>query len=137
MYMTRGIRNCNPLNIRRSSDQWKGLCAQQTDTAFCQFKQMEYGWRAALILLTRTYYRKYRLYTIRKIVEKWAPPTENNTEAYISNVSATTGIGPDDDLGDPQQHPANWLLLAAAMAIQENGPNCRDPIPLLRAWRMI
>ena len=92
--MTRGIRNCNPLNIRRSADQWKGLRAQQTDAAFCQFKQMEYGWRAALILLTRTYYRKYRLYTIRKIVEKWAPPTENNTEAYIKNVAATTGIGP-------------------------------------------
>jgi len=40
-------------------------------------------------------------------------------------------------MGDPQQQPANWLLLAAAMAIQENGPSCRDPIPLLRAWRMI
>jgi hypothetical protein len=66
-----------------------------------------------------------------------APPTENNTEAYISNVSAITGIAPDDNLGDPQQQPANWLLLAAAMAIQENGPNCRDPIPLLSAWRMI
>ena len=34
----RGIRNCNPLNIRRSKDQWKGLVEAQTDRVFCQFK---------------------------------------------------------------------------------------------------
>lgn len=25
----------------------------------------------------------------------------------------------------------------AAMAIQENGPSCRAPIPLLRAWQLL
>ena len=29
--LPRGIRNNNPLNIRRSKDQWQGLRAQQTD----------------------------------------------------------------------------------------------------------
>lgn len=43
----RGIRNCNPLNIRRSAAKWKGLCAQQNDASFCQFESMEWGWRAA------------------------------------------------------------------------------------------
>lgn len=37
----RGIRNCNPLNIRRSAAKWKGLCAQQNDASFCQFESME------------------------------------------------------------------------------------------------
>ena len=134
---TRGIRNCNPLNIRRSSDQWQGLCAQQQDKAFCQFKQMEYGWRAALSLLTRTYYIKYHLCTIRSIVERWAPRSENDTDAYINHVSQLSGIAPDQSLGAPQQHPENWLLLAAAMAIQENGPSIRDPIALLKAWRLL
>ena len=36
--LPRGIRNNNPLNIRRSKDQWKGLKAQQQDASFCQFK---------------------------------------------------------------------------------------------------
>ena len=40
--LPRGIRNNNPLNIRRTAkDQWKGLRAQQTDASFCQFESME------------------------------------------------------------------------------------------------
>ena len=73
------------------------MTAQQTDAAFCQFESMEYGWRAAFWLLTRTYYHTYRLFTIRAIVSKWAPPHENNTKAYIANVSKLTGIGPPPD----------------------------------------
>ena len=95
--LPRGIRNNNPLNIRRTAkDQWKGLRAQQTDTSFCQFERLEYGWRAAFYLLTRTYYHKYRLYTIRAIISKWAPPQENLTSTYIANVSRLTGIAPDE-----------------------------------------
>ena len=45
--LPRGFRNNNPLNIRRSKDQWKGLAEAQTDRAFVQFKSLEYGWRAA------------------------------------------------------------------------------------------
>ena len=67
--LPRAIRNNNPLNIRRSKDKWKGLRAQQTDAAFCQFESMEYGWRAAFWLLTRTYYHTYRLFTIKAIQE--------------------------------------------------------------------
>ena len=95
MAIPRGIRNNNPLNIRRSKDQWQGLRALQTDPSFCQFETLEYGWRAAFKLLTRTYYHTYRLFTIRAIINKWAPPNENKTEAYIKNVSRLTGIGPD------------------------------------------
>ena len=41
--LPRGIRNNNPLNIRRSKDQWKGMAEAQTDGAFVQFKTLEYG----------------------------------------------------------------------------------------------
>ena len=124
MMTPQGIRNCNPLNIRKSKDQWKGLQAQQTDASFAQFETMEYGWRAAFVLLTRTYYHAYRLYTIRAIVSKWAPPNENNTKAYIQNVSKLTGIDPDEPIGIPSDRPGRWLMLGAAMAIQENGVSC-------------
>ena len=75
----RGIRNNNPLNIRRSKDQWQGLRAVQTDPSFCQFETLEYGWRAAFKLLTRTYYHTYRLFTIRSIsylMPRWLRASE-------------------------------------------------------------
>ena len=100
--LPRGIRNNNPLNIRRTAkDQWQGLRAQQTDANFCQFESLDYGWRAAFYLLTRTYYHKYRLYTIRMIISKWAPPNENLTATYIQNVCQLAKIGPDEPIGIP------------------------------------
>ncbi len=132
----RGIRNCNPLNIRRSKDQWKGLAEAQNDRAFYQFKSMEYGWRAAFYLLTRTYYHKHRLYTIRTIIHRWAPESENETEAYINNVSKLTGILPDKPLGIPSEQPSMWIALGAAMAIQENGTSSLDYFAMLRGWEM-
>ena len=44
----RGIRNCNPLNIRISSEKWQGLRQKQTDKSFFQFESMAYGYRAAI-----------------------------------------------------------------------------------------
>ena len=124
--LPRGIRNNNPLNIRRGKSQWQGLKAQQTDASFCQFESLEWGWRAAFYLLTRTYYINYRLYTIRKIISKWAPPNENNTEAYIQNVSRLTGIAPDETIGIPTIDAARWIAVGIAMAIQENGLSKRE-----------
>ena len=134
--LPRGIRNHNPLNIRRSKDLWKGMAEVQTDRAFVQFKSLEWGWRAAFYLLTRTYYHKYRLDTIRDIVTRWAPPNENNTKAYIENVSRLTGIAPDDPLGSPSDSPARWMMVGTAMAIQENGTTSLDYFAMLRGWEM-
>jgi hypothetical protein len=136
MSLPRGIRNNNPLNIRRSKDKWKGLRAVQADAQFCQFETLEYGWRAAFYLLTRTYYYKYRLYTIRAIISKWAPPCENNSKAYVENVSRLTGIDPDEPIGIPSERPARWIALGMAMAIQENGFESLDYFAMLRGWEM-
>jgi len=112
------------------------MAEAQTDRAFVQFKSLEWGWRAAFYLLTRTYYHKYRLYTIRSIISKWAPASENNTEAYIQNVSKLTGIAPDEPLGIPSDQPSRWLMLGAAMAIQENGTSSLDYFAMLRGWAL-
>ena len=82
----RGIRNNNPLNIRRGTN-WLGLSKHQTDPAFCQFDSMTYGLRAGLIII-RTYMMKYKLTTIHSIVTRWAPPSENDTNAYVKSVSS-------------------------------------------------
>ena len=117
--LPRGIRNNNPLNIRRTAkDQWKGLRAQQTDASFCQFESLEYGWRAAFYLLTRTYYHKYRLST------------------YVENVCRLTGIPPDEPIGIPSDQPARWMALGVAMAIQENGTDSLDYFAMLKGWTL-
>jgi len=136
MSLPRGIRNNNPLNIRRSKDKWKGMRAVQSDAQFCQFESLEWGWRAAFYLLTRTYYHKYRLFTIRAIVQKWAPAIENDTKAYIANVSRLTGIDPDEPIGIPSDQPARWIALGTAMAIQENGIESLDYFAMLRGWTL-
>ena len=132
----RGIRNNNPLNIRRSKDKWKGMRLQQTDPSFVQFESLKWGWRAAFYLLTRTYYHQYRLFTIRAIISKWAPPIENKTEAYIRNVCRLTDIAPDETIGIPSDQPARWIKVGRAMAIQENGTDSIDDFAMLDGWTL-
>ena len=114
--MSRGIRNCNPLNIRRvAGTAWKGQRAEQTDREFVQFESMEWGIRAAFCLL-RTYERKYHLNCIADIITRWAPPSENQTGQYISNVCRWTGLARMQRLTE-----ADWPKLVKAMARQECG----------------
>ena len=91
----RGIRNNNPLNIRKGSN-WQGEKNPQTDKSFEQFESLQYGVRAGFIILRR-YMSGYnglteKFNTIEKIIRRWAPPSENNTKAYIEKVSKLTGI---------------------------------------------
>jgi len=52
--LPRGIRNNNPLNIRKSADKWQGLSTLQEDKEFFQFETIEWGWRAAFVILCKT-----------------------------------------------------------------------------------
>ena len=69
-------------------------------------------------------------------MSRWAPPSENKTEAYIANVSALTGILPDEPLGIPLEHASRWIALGTAMAIQENGTESLDFFAMLRGWAL-
>ncbi len=86
----RGIRNNNPGNIRLG-DNWRGMTAEQTDPAFIQFQAPEYGIRALGKLLVN-YERLHGLNTVAGIINRWAPPTENNTSAYATHVAAQLGV---------------------------------------------
>jgi hypothetical protein len=132
---SRGIRNNNPLNIRRSKDKWQGLSALQEDSSFFKFETIEWGWRAAFVILCRTYYGKYGLKTIRDLVSRWAPAKENNTEAYIRHVSDYTGIAPNKVLGSPQEHPTQWLLIGYAMAVVECG-KALPAVPMIKGFAL-
>lgn len=91
----RGIRNNNPLNIRKGNN-WQGERHPQSDKAFEEFESMQYGIRAGFKLIKK-YMSGYngltkKFNTIELIIKRWAPPTENATQRYIDFVSKTTGI---------------------------------------------
>lgn len=113
----RGIRNNNPLNIR-IGNVWLGEVDHPTDCEFEQFVSMAYGVRAAFVLLRR-YIRHYHLDTIRKIVSRWAPRSENDTEAYITNVCRHMQLTAEDTIR--YEDKPKMLKLVAAMAHQETG----------------
>lgn len=113
--MTRGLRNNNPLNIRRTPTKWKGQSNTQTDPEFVQFRSMPWGIRAAFCLL-QTYATKHGLRSVRQIINRWAPPTENNTKGYISHVCLISELHPDCPL-----EPCQWPILLQAMARIETG----------------
>ena len=69
---TRGIRNCNPGNIRNSKTKYLGEVRPSRDAAFKQFETMAWGYRAMFVLL-HTYSRNgYR--TLRQMIMRYAPP---------------------------------------------------------------
>lgn len=90
----RGIRNNNPGNLRRTKDPWQGLAAQQNDGEFFQFESAVYGLRAIARTLI-TYQDRHGLKTVRQLIERWAPPVENHTEAYVRFVAKAVGAVPD------------------------------------------
>ncbi|MEN4702919.1 structural protein [Pantoea agglomerans] len=116
---SRGIRNNNPGNIRWG-DEWQGLVpqAQRTDKSFCEFISSEYGIRAMIIIL-RNYQSKYGLKTITGIVKRWAPPNENDTQAYIRSVATATNTDADKpiDMTDSRK----LFPLLQAIIRHENG----------------
>ena len=67
-------------------------------------------------------------------MSRWAPPGENNTSAYIANVSRLTGIDPDEPIGIPSDKPSRWMMVGAAMAVHENGTDSLDYFSMLKGW---
>ena len=92
--LTRGVRNNNPLNIRKGNN-WQGERQHQADTAFEEFSGMVWGLRAGFRIIKNYMQRAPKCDTLQKIITRWAPPMENDTQAYIDFVSKKTGIRSD------------------------------------------
>lgn len=119
----RGLRNCNPGNLRHGPSSWQGLRPVQTDPDFCQFQTLVWGYRALAKTLL-TYAERRGLTTVSDIIRRWAPPTENLTEAYVRAVCRITGLGPTERLD--LRHEATLTALAAAISQHENGRRPQD-----------
>ena len=134
MSLPRGFRNNNPLNIRKNAaNAWKGKVVPGTDPLFEQFITMAYGYRAALRLIRNYIGNGYN--TIRKIVNKWAPPSENNTSSYVSNVASRTGIDADAVIGRNDRE--KLCKIAWAMAWSENGRAPASMNDIYLGWSLL
>jgi hypothetical protein len=87
MEIPRGIRNNNPGNVRLVPGvHWSGAAQEQTDPSFVQFIAPEWGIRA-IVRIMRSYERQ-GIHTIHDAINRWAPPNENNSVAYVDAVCA-------------------------------------------------
>jgi len=113
--IARGIRNNNPGNIRKGI-KWLGRVEPGKDAAFIEFQSMPYGIRALYIDLINKH--KSGLKTVRDIIYRYAPPSENLTDAYVASVAKEVGI-PANAIFEPKA--STFKKFAAAVARHENG----------------
>lgn len=119
MVMTRGQRNCNPLNIRLSAGtRWLGQRVRQYDREFVEFQSDLFGLRAAFRIL-RSYIRLHHLDTLRLFIYRWAPPEDgNNTDSYVEMVSERSGVAPGRHLTFEDRE--ELIAIVGAMAVVES-----------------
>lgn len=97
----RGERNNNWGNIDwNSANNWLGQVGIEEPprnggrARFARFATPEHGIRA-LVRLLMTYQDRHNLRTIRGMIDRWAPPVENNTGAYVQFVAQRVGVDAD------------------------------------------
>lgn len=132
--MSRGFRNCNPGNIRRSNSGrlYLGELNHSTDKDFRQFRSMEWGYRAIFVLLY-TYHKRYKLSTCRKWISRWAPPSENNTSSYIDFVCRMANLQPDKRVEPTDKNV--MIDIVRAITLMENGEE-GNPEDIVRGWEL-
>lgn len=96
----RGIRNNNPGNlnfVHQTGAILEPKPLNGTAPRFAKFATANDGLSALADQLLR--YNKRGIDTVTGVISMWAPPTENNTKAYIKSVAKSIGVNPDDHLG--------------------------------------
>lgn len=131
--MSRGLRNCNPGNIRNSSTVWVGEIVPSKDRAFKEFKSMAYGYRAVIKLL-QNYRKLHNRQTIAEFIERWAPPKENNTSAYISRVCREMQV-PSTYVLDIEDREVMCAFAAAISQVEIGIPAVKSDIE--KGWELL
>lgn len=115
----RGFRNNNPGNIVFRDDvEWLGQTGR--DGNFVVFDTPEHGIRA-LARILRTYREINYLWSVSGIITRWAPPSENDTNAYIKFVADYADVEPYEKLDRGQ-----YVELIEAIIHFENGSQPYD-----------
>lgn len=106
-----GVRLKNPGNLRAIDGlNWLGKIG--SDQGFVIFDTVENGLRAMVVNL-KNQQVMHGLRTVRGIISRYAPPSENDTAAYIKRICEAIHVGPDDQINllDPE------MLVKFAVAV--------------------
>ncbi|EEJ6333896.1 lytic transglycosylase domain-containing protein [Salmonella enterica] len=117
-------RNNNPGNLRPAG----------ASSGFRSFSSEQEGWDAMSRQLMMYFngtsraagFKKLR--TIRDIISKWAPPSENDTESYINDVSDFMKADPNQELN--LADPNVMAKLRTAMAKREGFGNWKNGLSI-------
>lgn len=124
--LPRGLRNNNPLNIRRNpANHWQGTRPTITDKSFEEFTDIIYGFRAAIKII-HNWMKKTRLKSMTpgQIITRWAPPTENVTSSYITTACELAYLRENDRIMFNEKN--KLCRLVWAMAVVENGKQYQE-----------
>jgi hypothetical protein len=125
-HVPRGISNFNPGNIDRSpANKWQGRMPrermtprQREEKRFEVFASPAWGIRAICVLLIN-YQDKHGIHTVRGFINRWAPPVENDTDAYVNQVAKAVGVDADRHINIHEY--ARMRPMVEAIIRHENG----------------
>lgn len=125
----RGVRNRNPGNIDfNPRNDWQGQIGKEPGGRFAIFDTPENGIRALGKLLIN-----YRgkdgmpgvggkgIDTVLETISRWAPSSENDTQAYASAVAKRLDVRPTDPINIKE--PATLRGIVVGIIVHENGDN--------------
>lgn len=95
-----------------------------SSSGFMSYSTEADGYKAMAKQLS-LYANRDKLDTVTGMVSKWAPPSENDTQSYISDVAKRSGLGATDKIDMNNQDQVSRLI--AAMAHHENSKNNITP----------
>lgn len=130
--LTRGLRNNNPGNIRLGGGRFQGEVHPSRDPEFKEFETIEWGYRAMFVII-HNYDELYNINTLDKIIARWAPPVENDTQGYVRNVAKCMGLNASSyiDSMDGDQ----MTRLVGAMSYIETGFPANE-VDINRGWEV-
>jgi hypothetical protein len=130
--LPRGVRNNNPGNIDfNPRNAWQGQLGLELGVPkprFARFDTAENGIRALGKLLLN--YRgkdgipgvgKPGIDTPLEFISRWAPSTENNTQAYAEAIAKRLGVGVRDSINIADPRTLRETVLG--IIVHENGGN--------------
>ena len=118
----RSVRSNNPGNIESNSTAWVGKTGD--DGRFVTFATPAHGVRAMGKTL-ETYQNKHGLTTVNDMINRWAPPNENNTTNYANFVAQRMGVDPNQSI-DLSENPELAEKMVTAMIRMEGGPEAEE-----------
>ena len=140
---SRGERNNNPGNIDfNPRNDWQGQLGKETgpNGRFAVFDSPENGIRALAKLLIN--YRgktgepgiaQPGIDSVLETIHRWAPPSENDTGAYVNAVAKAVGVSPIDHI--EIRNERTLLTIVTAIIGHENGYQPYSPAVVLEGVR--